>query len=284
MSAPPRCARQGGRAPPFHYPPSTRTPRAPPASVQACYCSQCKAKAEREGLRRIVVSPSEYERHAGMGQAKVCALPCLSAPPPPPPPPHTLTHTTHPYPRAPPPPPPSPHTQHPHPLPSPPHSPPPFPRPTHTPPPPQLDLACTLLAGARCASCSPAQLRHRPSPPHPAFHPAEQKWKWTVHTADDKMTIGDWLMDKGLDMPRGRQAAGSGPARFRRSLLTAAGEEGGAQTSKPGKVWMFESRLLRSRRSDSDHFLDTGCGPEALLDWCTVHMPLARKRRRSSVA
>lgn len=36
-------------------------PRAP----QVCYCAQCQARADKEGLRRVVVSPSEFERHAG---------------------------------------------------------------------------------------------------------------------------------------------------------------------------------------------------------------------------
>jgi len=38
--------------------------------VQVCYCAACEERAEREGRRRSIVSPSEFERHAGAGQAK----------------------------------------------------------------------------------------------------------------------------------------------------------------------------------------------------------------------
>ncbi|KAL4439949.1 hypothetical protein ABPG75_002950 [Micractinium tetrahymenae] len=89
--------------------------------MMACYCPQCKLKAAREGLRRIVVSPSEYERHAGMGQAK--------------------------------------------------------------------------------------------------------KWKWTVHTSDDKMTIGDWLTENGLDIPRGRLGRSPYAAKKRKEQQQAEEEE-----------------------------------------------------------
>ena len=51
--------------PPALLPPPTYTPHTPPALPQACYCPVCTSRAEKEGLRRIVVSPSEYERHAG---------------------------------------------------------------------------------------------------------------------------------------------------------------------------------------------------------------------------